>query len=144
MERELDTRVCLYVYDSLTYIIDIASLQASMFSTLVKLSTSSIEFPFTTSISNFSFYLDEGNHYMNFLSSSLLDKMGAIELWISFHHFSWTRWGQSFYEFPFTICLIFYHNFEVGAINLYVWYRDDICLRFDNEDLSMIFDCTLN
>jgi hypothetical protein len=43
------------MYDSLTNIIDIASLPASMFSTPVKLSTSPIEFPFTTSINTFVF-----------------------------------------------------------------------------------------
>jgi hypothetical protein len=34
--------------------------------------------------------------------------------------------------------------FEVGEINLHVSYRDDICLRFDNEGLSTIFYCTLS
>jgi hypothetical protein len=75
------TAVCyMDMCDSLTDIIDIASLPASLFSTPVKLSTSPIEFPFTTSINTFSFCRDEGNQYMNFLSSSLLDKMGAIKL----------------------------------------------------------------
>jgi hypothetical protein len=55
-EKELDVRVYhVDTYDNHTYIIDIASLPASLFSTPVKLSTSPIEFPFTTSISNFAF-----------------------------------------------------------------------------------------
>jgi hypothetical protein len=53
-EGELENRVCdIDVYDNLTYIIDIASLPASLFSTPVKLSTFPIEFPFTTSINEF-------------------------------------------------------------------------------------------
>jgi hypothetical protein len=56
IEKELDVRVYhVYTYDGHTDIIDIASLPASLFSTPVKLSTSPIEIPFTTSVSNFAF-----------------------------------------------------------------------------------------
>ena len=144
-KRELATKVSLYMYDNLTDIIDISSLPTSMFSTLVKLSTSPIEFPFTTSNSIFSFYLRWGQSFYEF------------PFIISFGQ----NWGNRFYEFPFTICLgldrgnqfmnflspsILYvlYIFELGEINLYVSCRDDICLRFDNEGLSTIFYCTLS
>jgi hypothetical protein len=38
----------------------------------------------------------------------------------------------------------FFYIFEVGAINLYVSYRDDIFLSFENEGLSTVFYCTLS
>ena len=50
---------------------------------------SHIEFPFTTSIDILAFKcLDEGNHVMNFLSSSLWTRWGQSFRWISFHHLS--------------------------------------------------------
>ena len=89
LERELATIVCLYMYDNLTDIIDISSLPGSLFSTSMELSTSPIEFPFTTSNSIFSFYLRWGKSFYEF------------PFIISF---GWNG-GNRFYKLPFTICL---------------------------------------
>jgi hypothetical protein len=95
------------MYNNLADIIDIASLPASLFSTPVKLSNSQIEFPFTTSISNFAFKCrDEGNHLMNFLSSSLFGLDG----------------GNHFMNF-LSPSVLYFLKHEVGEINLYTIYQ---------------------
>ena len=95
------------MYNNLADIVDIASLPAILFSTPVKLSNSHIEFPFTTSISNFAFKCrDEGNHLMDFHSSSLF---GLDE-------------GNHFINL-LSPSILYFLKHEVGAINLYTIHQ---------------------
>ena len=114
------------MYNNLIDNIDIASLPVSLFSTPVKLSNSHIKFPFITSINNFAFKCwDEGNHFTNFISSSLFRLDG----------------GNHFMNFlsPSVLYLI---KHEVREINLYIikYTRDDIHLYFSNRGLLTHFD----
>jgi hypothetical protein len=77
-----------------------------------------IEFPFTTSKGNYAFKCwDEGNHFMNFLSSSL-----------------WTRWGQSIMNFLSPSILYFTFGIWSGGNQFGIKYiRGDICVIFATE-----------